>query len=208
MHNTAQLKQCLDTLAEQYDAAYIDSDPVELIHRYTKPGDCEIAGLIVSSLAYGGAPRIRKSSADVLMKTGASLTDFTRNLTPKQAFATFAGFKHRWTTGEHIAALFLAIRSILEQHDSIGAFIRSLDDPTKKTIENVMVRFSNRINEQCGAVSEKSPADETSHILSPRLKTGAPANGSPCISVGWFAGRTMSISDYGNSSIPHGLLCR
>ena len=142
MIDTAKLKKCLDILAEDYGARYLDTDPVGLVHKFKAPDDIEVAGFIVSVLAYGNAGQIRKSATRVLDLTGSSPAEFARTLTRKKVLNTFHGFKHRWTDGGDIAYLFWISGRIINEYGSVGAFIKSLFDPGDETIAGVMSKFS------------------------------------------------------------------
>lgn len=175
MTNINELKHCLDLLADSYGARYLDSDPVELVHRYSSPEDREVAGFIVSSLAYGSADQIRKSAEKVLMLTGSSPADFARSLTSDKALDAFRGFIHRWTDGEDIAYLFLALGRIINENGSVGAFVKSMYDPEEKTIAGVMTRFSEWIR---GTYSDKFRQNSKKSGIS--YLVPSPADGSAC----------------------------
>ena len=97
------LKSCLDTLVNDYNIHFLDSDPVGLVHKYDTPEDREVAGFIVSVLAYGGVSQIRKSALDILGRTGKSPGEFVHALTADNAIDAFRSFRHRWTVGSDIA---------------------------------------------------------------------------------------------------------
>lgn len=175
MPNINELKHCLDLLADSYGARYLDSDPVELVHRYSSPEDREVAGFIVSSLAYGKASQIRKSAEKVLMLTGSSPADFARSLTHGKALDTFRGFKHRWTEGEDIAYLFWALGRIINENESVGAFVKSMYDPKEETIAGVMTGFSEWIR---GNYSDKFRQNSKKSGIS--YLVPSPADGSAC----------------------------
>src|SRR6056297_1043673 len=59
--DTRTLKTQLDRLAASYDARYLDTDPLGMVHRYSGRADREVAGVIAAALAYGGAGVIRAS---------------------------------------------------------------------------------------------------------------------------------------------------
>jgi len=142
MKDPAELKICLDRLAAQYDQRYLDTDPLGLVHRYSDPIDVEVAGLIAASLSYGGAGIIRASITDIFDRCGPSPSRFARDLTPDSARRVFAGFKHRWTTGNHVGWLCLAIGDVLNGYGSLGALTMSLYNPAEEDTGGVMSRFA------------------------------------------------------------------
>ena len=175
MRNTLKLKNCLDLLTANYGARYLDTDPVGLVHRYNSPDDKEIAGFIVSVLAYGGAIQIRKSAARILKLTGLSPADFACNISTPKALDTFKGFKHRWTAGTDIAFLFTVLGSIINNYGSVGEFIKTLYDPREKTIAGVMTKLSEWIKNRCDDEFRLSSKRQDISYLIP-----SPADGSAC----------------------------
>ena len=175
MTNDTKLKHCLDQLAEGYDARFLDSDPVGLVHGYNTPVDREVAGFVVSVLAYGGATQIRKSAQESLSCAGKSPADFAQNLSPKKALEMFHTFRHRWTTGNEIAFIFWVLGKILREYGSIGALAISLNNPLEHTIEGLMTRFSEWI---IGQYSERFHHSLSCTDISYLIPS--PARGSAC----------------------------
>jgi len=136
------LKACLDRLTADYNARFLDSDPVGLVHHYDVPCDIETAGFIVAALAFGNAEQIQKNAAAALVCAGDSPARFAVELTPQKALNMFRGFKHRWTTGNDIAFLFHVLGRIIEEEGSLGSLVQKLDNPGEDTTEGVMARFS------------------------------------------------------------------
>jgi len=142
LNNSGILKTCLDRLTAKYDSRFLNTDPVGIVHRYDSPHDIEIAGFIVSSLAYGSAVQIRKSADVILSRIGESPAEFVRGLSKREALKTFRGCKHRWTHSGDIAYLFWILGRVLDKEGSIGAFVRKLDNPDEDTIEGTLTRLS------------------------------------------------------------------
>jgi hypothetical protein len=52
--NQLELKEYLDYKAEEYNSPkFIDSDPIQFSHRFTKNEDIEIDSFLVSTIAWG-----------------------------------------------------------------------------------------------------------------------------------------------------------
>ena len=171
----SQLKSCLDRLADDYDAAFLDSDPVSILHDYASPLDREVAGFVVSVLAYGGTQQIKKSACEALNRAGEAPSEFVMNLTPEKACNTFHSFKHRWTDGSDIAFIFWVLGRILHEFGSVGALVQHLDNPLEATIEGVMSRFSEWITAQYSNRFRKNTGRPGINYLVP-----SPSNGSAC----------------------------
>lgn len=65
--NYSELKEFLDFKAEEYNSPkFIESDPIQLPHRYSKKEDIEIVSFIVSTIAWGNRKSIIKSGEKLL----------------------------------------------------------------------------------------------------------------------------------------------
>ncbi len=62
----ALLKRRLERLYKSFDLKYLSPDPLEFVHRYSRPAEQEMVGLIAASLAYGRVAQILKSIERVL----------------------------------------------------------------------------------------------------------------------------------------------
>jgi len=175
LNDSYKLKKCLDRLFDDYGALYLDTDPVGLVHKYTSRLDREVAGFIVSALAYGSATQIRKSAERVLSPTGSSPADFARTLTPEKSLEIFKNFKHRWTDGCDIAYLFWIIGRIIEKNGFIGTFVKSLDNPREETIAGVMTKLSKWIRTHYTEEFRQNSKRSGISYLVP-----SPADGSAC----------------------------
>ena len=181
MNDPATLKSCLDSLAAGYDERFLDSDPVAIVHRYSSPSDIEVAGFIVSSLAYGNAAQIRKSAEEIFARIEIAPSSFARDLTPQRVIETFRGFKHRWTTGSDVALLFCIIGRALDEEGSLGALVQKLDNPGERTIEGLLVRLSGWMRARLDDAFANRVKRTTLSYFVP-----SPAQGSACKRLAMF----------------------
>ena len=80
-----KLKKALEKLYERYDwKRYVDPDPLVFLYDYPDVRDREIAGLIASSLAFGGVKQIMASVEKVLSPMGRSPREFVTNTSGKR----------------------------------------------------------------------------------------------------------------------------
>ncbi|MCL2009921.1 MAG: TIGR02757 family protein [Synergistaceae bacterium] len=105
----------------------VHPDPLEFLYNYDEPPDREIAGLVASCLAYGRVGQILKSVEKALTPLGARPRDFlTQNsfdLRPALNEA-YKNFKHRFTTGGHMADLLARVSETIRSHGSLEEFMR------------------------------------------------------------------------------------
>ena len=65
--NQNELKEFLDFKAEEYNSPkFIESDPIQLPHRFSKKEDIEIVSFLVSTIAWGNRTSIIKSGEKLL----------------------------------------------------------------------------------------------------------------------------------------------
>jgi len=115
-----RLKQKLDILYNQYNRCrYVHPDPLEFLYSYKEIRNREIAGLIASSLAYGRVAQILKSVAFVLDKMNPSPCLFLKNSTYTSINRTFAGFRHRFASQDHLAAFLVGIKNVIAEFGSL-----------------------------------------------------------------------------------------
>lgn len=115
-------KRRLDKLYRAYNSRrWVHPDPLEYLYRYRNPLDQEIVGLIASCLAYGRVVQILKSVKWVLDKMGPSPHRFLQRATNESLQKTFGGFRHRFTTGEELIALFVGVKQVLDCYGSLYA---------------------------------------------------------------------------------------
>ncbi|MGA1795157.1 MAG: TIGR02757 family protein [bacterium] len=120
----------LDTL--QLDALYtrlnrreyVHPDPLECLYPYPDLHDREIVGLVASSLAYGRVAQILKSVSRVLGRMPQPFR-FLMGASRASLDALYADFRHRFTTGEDLAALLYGARKAIERYGSLNACFRS-----------------------------------------------------------------------------------
>ncbi len=155
------LRQHTDMLEELYRRLnrrrYVHPDPLEFLYKYERPGDREIVALAASSLAYGRVKQILRSVSSVLAKLGPRPAGYLAETSPARLRQAMAGFKHRFNTGEHVAAMLLGARRVIGRYGSLEAcFCESLR-PDDETILPALRVFVGRI--------AKAAGDNYGHLL-------------------------------------------
>jgi uncharacterized protein (TIGR02757 family) len=118
----AATAEALDRLVTRYNRRrYVHPDPLEFLYRYPDVRDREIAGLVAASLAYGRVAQILRSVAKALAVMGPSPADFVARASPSCLARSFAGFRHRFSTGSELAALLAGARRMLDRYGSLHA---------------------------------------------------------------------------------------
>jgi len=172
------LKGVLDRLYTTFDRDSISPDPLEFVHRFTEPGDQEIAGLIASSLAYGRVDQIKRSINRVMEVMEWSPYDFTMAFSPKRDMKRFNGFVRRFNSGDDVACLISFARQMIEEAGSIGGFFMRGVDHNDGTIKNALTSFT-----AAALALDSKPiygAREVPEKAGVRFFFPSPKDGSPC----------------------------
>ncbi len=140
-----KLKKALEDLYKRYDRKkYVDPDPLVFLYDYPDIRDREIAGLISSSLAFGGVRQIMASVGKVLSPMGASPREFVMNTNVKRLSKIYEGFKHRWATSDDIVQMLDGVRTMTEKYGSLEkGFTAGMDEDDEDVIP-AMTRFASR----------------------------------------------------------------
>jgi len=90
-----QLKDYLETRFELYHTrAFIESDPLQIPHRYSRKEDIEISGFLTSTLAWGRRKSIINSAERLMKLLDDSPADFIINSSQSE-WIRFKSFVHR-----------------------------------------------------------------------------------------------------------------
>jgi uncharacterized protein (TIGR02757 family) len=112
----------LERLYRLYNSpSLIHPDPLEFLEDYKETKDREVAGIIASSLAYGRVARILESVGGILSALGPSPYEFLMAASSELIRGIFAGFKHRFTTGEEMAGLCAGLKRAIKKFGSLEA---------------------------------------------------------------------------------------
>ncbi|MDP6637489.1 MAG: TIGR02757 family protein [Phycisphaerae bacterium] len=145
---------------------YVHPDPLEFLYRYADHADREIAALLASSLAYGRVAQILKSVSNAMERIGPKPAEYLAENTPGAIRRAMRGFKHRFSTGDDVAAMLIGARSVIAKHGSLGAcFARGVSGDDETVLE-AMKAFVGEITDAAGA--------DCGHLLPD------PARGSAC----------------------------
>ena len=114
------LKLLLDGLYKKLNRRdLVDPDPLIFLYDFDDVKDREIVGLIASSVADGRVAQILKSVRKLLEPMNKQPFDFIDSSSEKDFLKIFKGFKHRFTTDEDIATLFIGIKKALNEYVSL-----------------------------------------------------------------------------------------
>lgn len=113
-----ELREYLDFKSEQYNTrAFIESDPIQLPHRFSKKEDIEIVSFLVSTIAWG--------QRGTIIKNGERLIDIMEN-DPQNFILSYTSrkleFVHRTFNAVDLDFFFRSLRNIYENGGLEKAF--------------------------------------------------------------------------------------
>jgi uncharacterized protein (TIGR02757 family) len=134
--NNKNLTTHLEKLYVEYNRReYVHPDPLEFLYVYKSVEDREVVGLVAATLAYGRVLQILRSVSTVLNRLGPTPADFLKRTSSAYLRRRFSFFKHRFTTGEDIAALLIGIKRTRERYGSLNqCFLRGYNKEDETVI--------------------------------------------------------------------------
>ncbi len=141
-----KLRRSLEDLYERYAwREYVDPDPLVFLYDYPDVHDREIAGLVASSLAFGGVRQIMASVGKVLAPMGGSPRGFVESTSPEKMAGIYEGFRHRWAVAEDIVQMLTGAGSMVREYGSLeNGFAAGMEDDDGDLLP-AMTRFASEI---------------------------------------------------------------
>ena len=117
--NNEELKEYLDFKSTQYNTKdFIETDPIQLPHRFTKKEDIEIVSFLVSTIAWGKRPMIIRSGERLLDIMDHSPYEFIQNYSSLQDL----DFVHRTFNSIDLDFFFRSLKNIYKNGGLEKAF--------------------------------------------------------------------------------------
>ncbi|MEK7793227.1 MAG: TIGR02757 family protein [Candidatus Hydrogenedentota bacterium] len=145
MISLSRLREALESLYRTYNQpAYITPDPLSAVLRFGSPEEREIVGIVAASLAYGRAAQIEQSIDAALAPMENAPRDFVMSASTRDLRRFYSGFRHRWSTGEELAALLAGIRRTIGRYGSLrNCFAENDPSGAENTIRGLSSLVSN-----------------------------------------------------------------
>jgi len=119
--NTVDLKDFLDTKVKQYNSpTFIESDPIQVPHKFSEKEDIEIAAFLTATIAWGNRKSIIKNAKHMMQLLDNAPYDFVmqhRESDLKQLLP----FVHRTFNGYDFMQFIKSLRHIYSNHDGLEA---------------------------------------------------------------------------------------
>ena len=134
--NSNEIKDFLDYKAAEYEQpSFLEYDPIQIPHLFNKKEDIEIAGFLISSIAWGNRLSIIKSGKRMLELMGNDPYHFVMQHTDKD-LDTFSNFVHRTFNGSDLSYFIRALRNLYVKYDGLEAtFSKTLNND--RLVQNI-----------------------------------------------------------------------
>jgi uncharacterized protein (TIGR02757 family) len=131
--NKKELKQFLDEKVIQYNQPkFIESDPIQIPHLFSKKEDIEIAGFLTATIAWGKRQMIIKNAHKMMKIMGNSPHDFVLNHQEKDLEA-IQHFVHRTFNSIDFTFFIKSLKNIYQNHNGLEpVFAKNIQDNTVK----------------------------------------------------------------------------
>ncbi len=114
-----ELKIFLDEKVDRYNNPnFIETDPIQIPHRFTIKEDIEISGFLVAIIAWGNRKSIINNGEKLMAIMGNSPFDFVMSASEK-SLAKADNFVHRTFNNQDLHTFFTALKNIYKNEKSL-----------------------------------------------------------------------------------------
>lgn len=137
--NKKELKDFLDSKVVQYNnRKFIESDPIQIPHLYTKKEDIEIAGFLTATIAWGNRKSIIKNAIRMMDLLNHAPHDFVLHHTPRD-LDKLRSFVHRTFNGEDFKQFIKGLKHVYINHDGLEHVFRKFSQ--ENSMQNAIHEF-------------------------------------------------------------------
>jgi len=115
---------------------FIENDPISIPHRFSRPGDMEIAGFFAAILAWGQRKTIIAKCTELMQRMDDSPHEFILHAAGSDLRA-LEGFRHRTFNDFDLLYMVAFLKSHYEKHSSLEAAFLTQNDPAGNVRANL-----------------------------------------------------------------------
>ncbi len=135
----SDLKVFLDEKYIQYNTPdFLQSDPIQVPHLFSKPMDIEIAGFLAATIAWGQRKTIINNALKMMELMDQSPFEFISGHQSKD-LKRFSGFVHRTFNSDDLIWVISALKEIYNAHPSLSSLFQPKKD--ELNLKNGIERF-------------------------------------------------------------------
>lgn len=136
---TAALKEFLDEKVSYYNhPRFVESDPIQIPHRFQLKEDIEISGFLTASIAWGNRKSIINNASKMMTLMGESPYDFVINHNDQQ-LEKLLPFVHRTFNGQDFIQFVKSLKHIYQNHNGLESFFKT--HGTKDSLQPAISRL-------------------------------------------------------------------
>ena len=159
-----ELKDFLDEKVIQYNnSQFIESDPIQIPHQFSKKEDIEIAAFLTATISWGNRKMIIKNASKMMQLLDNSPHDFILNHQEKD-LNSLNGFVHRTFNTIDLQQFIISLKHIYNSHNGLENVL---------SIKNDEVTYKNAIHHLKQVFFEISHQQRTQKHISDPLKNSA-----------------------------------
>ena len=137
----SEIKEFLDSKVNQYNTRdFIDSDPIQIPHRYTLKEDIELSAFLTATIAWGNRKMIIKNADSMMELLGNSPFDFIMNHNVSD-LKRFDRFVHRTFNSEDLKYFIKSLKNIYSNHGGMESIFKN--NITQISIQPAIHEFKN-----------------------------------------------------------------
>lgn len=123
MLSKAELKSFLDFKVEQYNTPeFIETDPIQIPHKFSRKEDIEIAGFLTATIAWGNRKSILSNASRLMVLLENSPYEFVMQH-KEQDLILLENFVHRTFNGIDLQYFITALKNLYSEHRGLeGVF--------------------------------------------------------------------------------------
>ena len=135
----SELKEFLDFKVDQYNRLeFIDSDPVQIPHQFSRKEDIEISGFLTATISWGNRKSILKNANFMMELLDRTPHDFVMNHSEEDLEA-LRKFVHRTFNGTDFSYFIKALQHIYKKHCGLESIFSNYSD--QDTVQPAIHQF-------------------------------------------------------------------
>jgi len=193
----ALLKEYLDEKADFYNSPrFIETDPIQIPHRFSKKEDIEIIGFLIATIAWGNRKSIINNGGKLCNIVGNSPYDYVMEY--NKTDASHLTFVHRTFNAEDLHYFFIALQDMYQN---------------QKGLEQVFAKNASETSTQLAISAFKSQFFSLPHLKRTEKHVSDPLKNSAAKRINmflrWMVRKDNKGVDFGlwNSIAPSALSC-
>lgn len=115
----AELRDFLDEKVKEYNhPKFLEDDPLQIPHRFTKKEDIEISGFLTATIAWGNRKSIINNASRLMELMDNAPHEFVMNCSTSN-LEHLSGFVHRTFNGQDLGYFIKSLRNIYQNHGGL-----------------------------------------------------------------------------------------